>query len=118
MARFNTDIGYTQEVQGRLPGIYISPANLPITDSSGGQNFASGYTNICNVCVRNNPNNASGSYIWLGSDDTPPVSFTNGFMFDVGDGRSFEFIDASKLRAVSNISGTRISFDLLEYSPA
>jgi hypothetical protein len=117
MARFNTDIGYTQEIAGKLPGIYITPPNIGVTDVSGGMPLTSGYTDIVNVCLRNNPNNASGSYVWLGSDITPPYSFGGGFMLDVGDGRSFEFMDPTKLRVVSNVSGTRISFDLLEYSP-
>lgn len=115
MVRFNTSIGSIQEVAGQLPGTYIAPANLPITNASGGQVLVSGYTDIVNVCLRNNPSNLSGSYIWLGSDITPPYSFGGGFMLDVGDGRSFEFMDPTKLRLVSNVSGTSVSFDLLKY---
>lgn len=115
MVRFNTDIGSTQQVAGRVPGLYITPPNLAVTNASGGQALASGYNDIVNVCIRNNPNNASGSYIWLGSDITPPSAFGTGFFLDVGDGRSFELMDPTQLRVVSNIPGTVVSFDLLQY---
>jgi len=114
MVRFNTDLGGIQTVAGQLPGVYIAPANLPVTDVSGGQPITSVYNNIVNVCIRNNPNNVSGSYIWLGSDTTPPY-IGAGFMLDIGDGRSFEFMDPTKMRVVSNVSGTMISYDLLQY---
>jgi len=115
LVRFNTDINSTQQVAGQLPAIYITPPNVQVTDVSGGMSLVSGYTDIVNVCLRNNPNNASGSYVWLGSDITPPYSFGGGFMLDVGDGRSFEFMDPTKLRVVSNVSGTTVSYDLLQY---